>query len=88
MSLKRIVPDTTRSWVQVLSLALVGGLVLPLVLAACGLIIHGGKQTVGISSSPSAAQVSVDNKQVGETPVNVKLEREDDHWSCPSFVDG
>ena len=50
-----------------------------LAVAACASIIHGTRQDVGISSSPSAAQVTVDGLQTGTTPVVAHLTRKDNH---------
>lgn len=47
--------------------------------AACGTIIHGTRQDVGVSSSPTGAQVVVDNMPLGQTPVVAKLTRKDHH---------
>ena len=48
-------------------------------LAACGTIMHGTTQNVGISSSPSNAVVAIDNIEMGRTPVVTKLSRKDSH---------
>jgi hypothetical protein len=48
-------------------------------LSACATIIHGTRQEVGISSSPTGAEVWVDNIKMGETPVVAKLRRKDTH---------
>jgi hypothetical protein len=45
----------------------------------CASIIHGTRQDVGISSSPTNAAVKVDGLIVGNTPVNAKLTRKDNH---------
>jgi len=50
-----------------------------LFVSGCATIIHGSKQTVGISSNPSKAQVSIDGQLVGETPVSTRLTRGDHH---------
>lgn len=47
--------------------------------AGCASIIHGTRQDVGISSSPSSAQVTVDGIQTGATPVVAHLTRKDNH---------
>jgi hypothetical protein len=49
------------------------------IVTACGTIIHGTRQDVGISSTPTGAQVVVDNMPVGQTPVVAKLTRKDNH---------
>ena len=50
-----------------------------ILVSGCATIIHGSKQTVGISSNPSKAQVSIDGQLVGETPVSTRLTRGDNH---------
>jgi hypothetical protein len=50
-----------------------------LALPACGTIMHGGSQDVGISSSPSGASVTVDNQIGATTPFVAKLSRKDNH---------
>ncbi len=46
---------------------------------ACGTIIHGTTQNVGLSSTPTGARVMVDNKQLGVTPIVAPLSRKDNH---------
>ena len=58
------------------TLALVGLLAL---LPGCATIMHGTTQDIGISSVPSGALVSVDNKTHGQTPVVAPLSRKDNH---------
>jgi hypothetical protein len=48
-------------------------------ISGCATIIHGTRQDVSISSSPSGADVWVDNSQVGQTPVIAHLSRKDSH---------
>ena len=44
-------------------------------------IMHGGgDQSVGIASSPSGAEVIVDNFQRGITPLNINLDRDKPGW--------
>jgi hypothetical protein len=50
-----------------------------LALSACASIIHGTSQDVGISSSPTGAQVTVDNQAGAVTPYIAKLSRKDNH---------
>lgn len=50
-----------------------------LLLAGCASIIHGTTQQIGISSSPTGAQVVVDGMQRGVTPVVADLKRKDSH---------
>jgi hypothetical protein len=59
-------------------LIIVFGLAL-LPLTGCATIIHGRHQTVGISSSPPGAKVTVDNQSMGVTPVNLELKRNQEH---------
>jgi hypothetical protein len=46
---------------------------------ACGTIIHGTTQNVGLSSTPTGARVFVDNKELGVTPIVAQLSRKDNH---------
>ena len=55
------------------------GLVALVALTGCATIMQGSKQNVGISSSPSGAQISVDNQSMGVTPATVPLSRKDNH---------
>lgn len=41
--------------------------------------MHGSKQAVGIGSTPTGAEVSVDNTPLGKTPVVATLSRKDHH---------
>lgn len=50
-----------------------------LFISGCATIIHGSKQTVGISSNPTKAMVTVDGQMLGETPVSARLTRIDHH---------
>jgi uncharacterized protein YceK len=47
--------------------------------AGCGTIMHGSSQDIGISSSPTGAQVSIDNFAKGSTPVIANLSRKNNH---------
>lgn len=49
------------------------------IVAACATIMHGTNQEVGLSSTPTNARVTVDNKPLGNTPVVAKLSRKDNH---------
>ncbi len=49
------------------------------VCSSCATIIHGSKQEVGISSTPSSATVIIDNREIGKTPLTYKLSRKDNH---------
>jgi hypothetical protein len=55
------------------------GIVALAALAGCATIMQGSKQNVGISSSPTGAQITVDNQAMGVTPVTVPLSRKDSH---------
>jgi hypothetical protein len=48
-------------------------------LSACASIMHGTSQDVGISSSPTNANVTVDNGVKAQTPFVAKLSRKDNH---------
>jgi hypothetical protein len=48
-------------------------------LAGCASIIHGTRQDVGISSSPTGATVTIDNGPAGVTPLIADLRRKDNH---------
>ena len=47
-------------------------------LSACASIMHGTSQSIGISSSPTGAKVTVDN-QTAVTPYVASLSRKDNH---------
>jgi hypothetical protein len=53
--------------------------VLVVLTAGCATIMHGSKQDVAVSSTPSGASVSVDNQPMGNTPTTVNLTRKDRH---------
>lgn len=48
-------------------------------LAACATIIHGTRQSVGITSTPSAATVYDNGQLLGKTPMVAELSRKSDH---------
>lgn len=50
-----------------------------LALPACGTIIHGSNQQVSFSSTPTGAQVAIDNVTMGQTPVVTNLARKNRH---------
>jgi len=70
----RAVKAATRIAIAAIS----GGLTL-LSLSGCATIIHGTKQEVGISSTPTGATVMIDDNDVGVTPVVSKLTRKKNH---------
>ena len=45
----------------------------------CATIMHGSKQDIAVSSTPTGAAVSVDNQQMGNTPTTLNLTRKDRH---------
>ena len=49
------------------------------VVAACASIMHGTHEDVGISSTPTAAQVTIDGQITGTTPVVAHLTRKENH---------
>lgn len=50
-----------------------------LAVAGCASIMHGTSQKIGISSTPTRASVSIDNKPLGNTPVFADLKRKEEH---------
>lgn len=48
-------------------------------LSACGSIMHGTSQSLGISSSPTDATVTIDGGDRGKTPLIATLSRKDNH---------
>ena len=56
-----------------------GSVVVVALAASCASIMHGVHQEVGISSTPTNATVTVDNKPLGNTPVIANLKRGDNH---------
>jgi len=63
-------------WIPCLALVMGIGLA---ILVGCATIMHGTSQNIGISSTPTGALVSVDNKRYGKTPLVTKLSRKDNH---------
>ncbi len=51
-----------------------------LLLQSCGSIVNGSSQKVAITSSPSDAQIYINDKPMGRTPACVKLKRKDNHF--------
>jgi len=49
------------------------------VIAGCCTIMQGASQDVGISSTPTAASVTIDNAERGKTPMVATLRRKDNH---------
>lgn len=64
---------------QGLALLLLFGAMTGSIVSGCATIIHGTRQEVGISSTPTGAEVWVDDIKMGETPVVAKLRRKDTH---------
>lgn len=58
---------------------LLPAILLALLTSSCGTIIHGSKQDVSISSNPSSASVTIDNQEIGKTPLTTNLSRKDHH---------
>ena len=48
-------------------------------LTACASIMHGTQQDIGISSNPTGAQVTIDNREGATTPYIAKLSRKNNH---------
>jgi hypothetical protein len=49
------------------------------VVTGCASIVNGTTQSIGISSNPSQAKVTVNGRELGKTPVIAKLERSENH---------
>jgi hypothetical protein len=60
-------------------LFLLGGLLLPVLVAACATIMQGTSQEIGISSQPSGARVTINNEDRGTTPLVADLKRKNNH---------
>ena len=52
---------------------------LPLLATNCATVLLGTRDQVGIASQPTGAEVIVDNKFLGKTPVTAELRRKDKH---------
>ena len=50
-----------------------------LLLSGCATLIKGAKQNVDMNSSPVKAQVYIDGKLMGETPLQLKLSVKNDY---------
>lgn len=46
---------------------------------SCATIMHGTRQKIGVSSTPTGASVTIDNKPYGKTPLFADLSRKDNH---------
>ncbi len=60
-----------------------------LLLTSCATIMHGTRQTVGISSAPSDAQVWINGRYNGNTPILLDLKRNQNHFvrlELPGFL--
>lgn len=49
-------------------------------LTSCATIMNGTTQKVGISTNPGAANVYLDQRFVGTSPLNVNMSRGSNHW--------
>lgn len=49
-------------------------------LTSCATIVHGTRQNVSISSTPSNAEVWLDRSYVGTTPLIIAMTRNDSHF--------
>lgn len=59
--------------------AILLGIIPSLFLSSCATILQGTKQTIGISSTPSSADIWIDGQYIGKSPMAVKLLRQDNH---------
>lgn len=50
-----------------------------IVLTSCATLMHGSSQDVGVQSSPTGANVTIDNQTTGQTPYVAHLSRRDNH---------
>ncbi len=48
-------------------------------LASCATIMHGTRQSIGVSSNPTDAWIYVDRNYVGNTPLVLELSRSENH---------
>ena len=62
-----------------LLVVLTGGLGVLFLASGCATIMHGSRQDVGISSSPTGASVVIDNQDKGKTPIAAELKRKENH---------
>jgi len=58
---------------------LIAGLVVIVFFSQSCAVIGPKYQTIPVTSNPAQAGITVDNKFVGQTPLNLKLSRKDDH---------
>jgi hypothetical protein len=72
--LKNLVPGFRPSS-RVLASICIGGAIGAFGLSGCASIMHGTRQDIGIASSPSGADVWIDNIRMGQTPVVERLKR-------------
>jgi len=77
--MKKVAANYGRSRNGISFILMMCGAIAAFALSACATIMHGTRQEVGISSSPSGAEVWVDDIKMGETPVIAKLRRKDSH---------
>lgn len=47
--------------------------------AACGTIVHGSNQSIGVNSTPAGANITVDGQSMGTTPATLTLARKNAH---------
>lgn len=57
-----------------------------LLLTGCGTVMHGTTQNFGIESNPVGAVVTVDGKEMGQTPLSMKLSRKKSHMISISLA--
>jgi len=54
--------------------------IITIMAVGCATIMNGTTQDVGITTTPSGAEVAIDNVSYGMTPLIAKLSRKDNHW--------
>src|SRR5438128_746828 len=60
--------------------SLILSILLGVSITSCATIMHGTRQSVGISSNPTNASVWVDKVYMGSTPIIVEMTRKDNHF--------
>lgn len=57
----------------------IGVFVLAAAVAGCGALFNSGPQTVAFTSAPSGAEVWIDGKRMGTTPLHLRLSKDDEY---------
>ena len=78
LNITHIKRNTTLLCIIAISITIIG----------CGTIMHGSTQEVSISSNPTEADVFIDDKDMGKTPINLNLDREHKTQNLRVELDG